>query len=226
MPQPYLPTFSNKRYSVGFQAINDRPALASVIGKCVGIWSYVDNGVGNLFGILLGVDSEATHRVFLTLRKAAKQLEALDAAAIGKRLSDDEKTVYSGIINEYGSLEKQRNKLAHGLFGICPDDEDLLFVIGIDRHVLWQADIIPKLDRGEIPADPHEGLKEHLYVYRLSDLESLHRQMEQLWWDLFYFNGYLRNSQNSLRIAEFQRLVASARPKNPKSRFPSSTEPS
>jgi hypothetical protein len=48
------------------------------------MWSYVDNEVGGLFGILLGIDSEAVHRVFLILRRWSHQKEALDAAAEGK----------------------------------------------------------------------------------------------------------------------------------------------
>jgi hypothetical protein len=53
-PQPYLPTFASKRYSVGFEALSERPAFAEKIGRCMGIWSYVDNELGSLFGILIG----------------------------------------------------------------------------------------------------------------------------------------------------------------------------
>jgi hypothetical protein len=132
-------------------------------------------------------DSEAVHRVFLILRRWSHQKEALDAAAEGK-LSNDEMNVYRALIAEYRSLEAQRNKLAHGCFGVCPDDEDLLFVISVNHHVLWQADILPKHLKGNIRVDSHEGLKQHMYVYRISDLQSLYCQMEQLWWDMFYFN--------------------------------------
>jgi len=174
------------------------------------MWSYVDNEVGGLFGILLGIDSEAVHRVFLILRRWSHQKEALDAAAEGK-LSNDEMNVYRALIAEYRSLEAQRNKLAHGCFGVCPDDEDLLFVISVNHHVLWQADILPKHLKGNIRVDSHEGLKQHMYVYRISDLQSLYCQMEQLWWDMFYFNGYLRDPQNSGRVSEFRKLFESPR---------------
>src|SRR4029077_13534686 len=42
------------------------------------------------------------------------------------------------------------------------------------------------ISRG-IRVDSHEGLKQHMYVYRISDLQSLYCQMDQLWWDMFYF---------------------------------------
>ena len=204
-PQPYLPTFAGKRYSVGFEALKERPAFAEKVGQCIGIWSYVDNELGNLFGILITSDSEAAHRVFLVLRRWSHQQEALNAAAEG-RLSGDEMATYKSLLTDYRSLEAQRNDLAHGCFGICPDDEDLLFLINVEHHVRWQADILPKHLKGIVPTDSHQGLKEKMYVYKMKDLEGLHAQMTQLWWDMFYFNGYLRDTKNPRRYAEFRKI--------------------
>jgi hypothetical protein len=212
MFEKYLPRFAGTRYFVGFQALNNRPELLAAIGKCINIWSYVDNELQGLFGVLLGVDSEAMHRVFVFFRRWAQQKEALTAAAKGKNLSSDEILIYTALIADYGRLESHRNRyLAHGCFGVCPDDTDLLFVITVDDHVLWQADILPKHLKGIVPTDPHEGLKEHIYVLTKTDLDTLYLQMEQLWWDLFYFNGYLRAPSEAGRVAEFQKLVNSPR---------------
>jgi len=207
MPQKYLPTFSDKRYFVGFEALKDRPKLASVIGECISTWSYVDNEIGGLFGVLMTTDSPAAHRVFVILRRSANQLEALAVGAEGK-LSSNEMVVYKALITEYGELEAERNRLAHSCFGTCPDDENLLFTINVKHHVLWQAEVLPKLSKGDCSGDSHAGLKEQMYVYRLSDLETIHRRMEQLWWDMFYFNGYLREPTNPGRVAEFKRLLS------------------
>jgi hypothetical protein len=35
-------------------------------------------------------------------------------------------------------------------------------------------------------------------------LERLHAEMEEQWWDMFYFNGYLRQRNDHRRVAEFQ----------------------
>jgi hypothetical protein len=122
MPNPYLPRFHDKKYSVGFEALNSRPKFEAAIGRCIAIWSYVDEALGGLFGILLGTKSDAAPKVFLILRRSTNQLRALDAAAEGA-LSGDELAVYKALMVEYGSLESQRNNLAHGCFGICPDEE-------------------------------------------------------------------------------------------------------
>jgi hypothetical protein len=209
MPQPFLPTFENKRYAVGANYIIERPKFAAAICHCISLWSYVDNEIGGLFGILLGTNSPGAYRVFLALHRWANQRQALRAAADGV-LSGNELATYKALLTEYGSMEKQRNELAHGCFGICPDDEELLFVINVEHHVLWQADIIPRLASLQPIPDPHQGLKDKMYVYRLDDLNRLHSQMEQLWYDIFYFNGYLREPTNPHRIVEFQRVLNSS----------------
>lgn len=79
--QPYLSTFEHLQYTVGALVLNDRSELTSAIGRCIAIWGQADNEMGNLFGILLGSDSEAALEVFLTLRRFANQREALKSAA-------------------------------------------------------------------------------------------------------------------------------------------------
>jgi hypothetical protein len=207
MPLPYVPTFSDKQYYVGLEAINERPAFAEMIGRCISSWSYVDNEIEGLFGILLGTESEAAHRVFLVLRRGAYQSKALKAAAEAK-LSGNEMALCQKVMADYESLGLQRHTLAHSCFGICPDDDSLLFVIKVEHHVIWQADILPKLTKGIIPADSHEGLKQKMFVYKLSELEELYIRIKQFWFDLFYFNGYLRDRSNSGRQAEFAKLLA------------------
>jgi len=210
MPQPYLPTFKDKRYHVGFNGLKARPKFQAAIGRIITLWSYVDNELGGLFGVLLKTDSEAAYRVFLVLRRWSNQRQALDAAAQAA-LTGDELLTYRALIVEYGSLEAQRNNVAHGCFGNCPDDDDLLFMVKIEHHVIWQAEILPRLIAGKIVPDPHQGLIENMWVYRMSDLERLENQMEQLWWDMFHFNSYLRQPNAPGRAAEFRTLYDSPR---------------
>jgi len=123
MPQPYLPAFSTRPYSVGFEALKERPNFAAAIGRCINIWSYVDNELGNLFGILLSTNSDAAYRVFSILRRWTNQREALNGAADGRLIGED-RNIYEALLSEYTSLEKQRNDLGHTcLLGAISHDE-------------------------------------------------------------------------------------------------------
>lgn len=73
--------------------------------------------------------------------------------------------------------------------------------------MLWQTDILSKHKRKLPIAEPHRGLQERLTVYRLKDLESLRSNIERLWWDLFYFNGYLRQMAESSEGQWLERLA-------------------
>ena len=203
--QPFLPAFSHLKYSVGALLPKERPELCAEIGKSIAIWSQVDNEMGNLFGILLGTDSDAALEVFLTLRRASNQVEALCAAAKFK-LTGEQLLTFEAMIFVYASLEKQRNSLAHGCFGICPDDTSILFWIEVKDHVHFQTETLSREARGDFATDRHERLKKNMYVYRLQDLQGLYEEMEQFWWVAFYFNGYLREIENSNRITEFNQL--------------------
>jgi hypothetical protein len=208
--QRYLPTFKHKTYAVGANTLAQRPEFLQAIGMCIATWSYVDNEVSGLFGILLTTGSEAAHRVFQLLRRWSHQRDALRAAAQG-RLKGDAATMFRVVIDEYCALEGERNFLAHSCFGTCDEDKDLLFAIGVDHHVLWQADVLPKHFAGIPVPDPHEGLKKDLFVYRMRDFQQLHKRIDFLLWDLFHLNAHLRNPAHAGVTSEFRKRFGSVR---------------
>jgi hypothetical protein len=161
--------------------------------------------MGNLFGLLLGTESDAALQVFLSLRRFSNQRDALNAAAT-HRLKGQDLAAFNALMLVYQSLEAERNDLSHGCFGICFEDPTILFWIHVKDHVWFQAEALSKESRSEIAEDRHVRLKEKMYVYRLSDLENIYEQMEEFWWAGFYFNGYLRDPTNSGRQKEFHRL--------------------
>lgn len=146
--QPFLPSFAHLDYAVGALVLNDRPELCAAIGRCIAIWAQADNEMGHLFSILLGTESDAALEVFLTLRRAANQRDALKAAAKFK-LVGQELRLFDALMLLYGSLESQRNALAHGCFGVASNDADVLLWIDIRDHVHFQTDILSRLARGE-----------------------------------------------------------------------------
>lgn len=206
--QPYLPTFAHLNYAVGALVLKNRPDLCAAIGKCIAIWGQVDNEMGNLFSLLLGTESDAALEVFLSLRRFSNQRDALSAAA-KHRLQGEELHVFEAILGVYKSLEDERNKLAHGCFGISDDDPDVLFWIEVKNHVHFQTDVLSVEARGVVSEDRHSRLKQNLYVYRRADLDALYSQMEEFWWTAFHLNGYLRDPRHPGRVEEFRQLCTS-----------------
>jgi hypothetical protein len=189
--QPFLPAYTGALYMVGATALEQKSEFARLIGLCMGVWSYVDNEMGTLFGLLLGVQSQAILEVFLTLRRATNQIAALKACA-KHRLTDERALAFEALLIVYNSLETQRNDLAHGCFGLINGVDDALLWIRIEHHVHFIADHIAQEYRGSHREDQHELLKENMFVYKLKDLERLHAEMKDLWMAAFHFNAMLR----------------------------------
>jgi hypothetical protein len=114
--QPFLPTFDGSPYLVGYAALDSKPEFAKLIGLCIALWSYVDNEIGTMFGLVFGVRSQAALEVFLTLRRSSNQQQALAAAAKHK-LTGKNKLAFDALMLVYKSIESQRNDLCHGCFG-------------------------------------------------------------------------------------------------------------
>lgn len=206
--QPFLPAFATLDYAIGAMVLKERPAHCALIGKCIGLWTHVDCEMGNLFSILLGTESEAALSVFLTLRRSSNQREALDAAATPKLLGET-RLIFDALMAAYRSLELQRNALAHGVFGLAGNDEDALLWMELKDYVHFQADVVPRLIKGENLPDPHANLKTKLFVYRLADLEALYLEMEQFWELIWAFNAHLRYETTPLAGMHLRNLRAS-----------------
>ena len=209
MPQPYLPNFKHKKYAISMHSIYRRPQFEAAIGRSIALWSHVDSQVGQLFALLIGVESEATHRVYLLLRRWSNQRQSLEEAARGS-LSGDPHNVFLALMAEYSILERQRNDLSHGVFGACPDDETFLFMIKIEDHVLWRTDNLEKVEDGAFKPVNRDDLEKCLWVYRLSDFERMHEQMGRLLQGMSHFNAYLTNPKYAGPNALFHRLLSSA----------------
>lgn len=203
--QPFLPTFSHLQYAVGARVLKERPNLASAIGRCIALWSQVDNEMGVLFGIFLGTETDAAMEVFLTLRRSSNQIEALKAAS-KYFLNEEEKEYFEIMMRLYKSLEAQRNSLAHGCYGTAANDPDVLLWIEVKHHVHFQSEVLTNYKKGSHMQDPHERLKENMFVYRIEDLNTLENEMDQFWEASLYFNVYLRDKSGKSKSNHWERI--------------------
>ena len=189
--QPYLPTHAKLTYAIGAGQINERPDFVAAIGRCVAFWSFVEHQMAILFGVILKADNEAAIAVFAKLRRSSHQREAIEAAS---RVALDDKTnrLLSAIMAYQRSVEKERNDLVHGHWGIFPDRADLAAWIAGDDHSAWNTKVLTSEDRGVYIG--HDDLRKKLCVYSIKDLDDLFMRMNELWTIIFDFVGYVRGS--------------------------------
>jgi hypothetical protein len=205
--QPFLPTYQNESYSVGHLSIKERPEFARLIAECIGVWSYVDNEMGTMLGLLLGSHSEAMIDVFLSLRRSSSQREALSTAAKHSlKRNEDAMLAFGAVMNVYKSLESQRNDLARGLFGHMAKFPDVILWIEIKHHIHFITDTLSKESKGIFSSDRHGLLKQNLFVYKLSDVQALHKEISDFWFAPLHFNGWLRQPGTPLGEGQFQQL--------------------
>ena len=76
-----------------------------------------------------------------SLRRWSNQRQALDVAAQAALTGEPLKT-YGALVLRYNALEAERNDLGHGCFGVCPDDQDLLFMIKVEHHIVCQVRVV------------------------------------------------------------------------------------
>lgn len=194
MPRkPYLPAYASCRYAIGISQINERPKFVEAIGRCITSWSFVEHHLALLFGVILKAENDAAVAVFSALRRRGNQRDAINTAA---RHSLDDKTrrLLGGVLAAMQSVEKERNSLVHGQWGIFPDREDIVAWIPSDRHATWNTKVLTSEDKG-IHLD-HEGLKKALYVYNMQDIDDIFFQINEAWAILFDFTVYVRRSKS------------------------------
>jgi hypothetical protein len=209
--QPYLPNYQQVRYAIGALEIRNNTAFCELIGKCIALWSFVDNEMGGLFGILVGSDSAASMEVFMTLRRSTNQREAIEAAARHALDDDRERDALAALLGIYKGLEAERNNLAHGCWGFAPDNPEIMFWMDSKDHLHRNMTILNKFKNGNFESDVHRPIKERLFVYKMKDIELIHQEFEDFWWSLFYLNGYLRERENPGRVREFNEIYSKPR---------------
>lgn len=123
MPQPLSRV--NPRASViignaGHRALSERPALAVLAMEAIGSFSNVESFLLRLFVRLFGGNSTLAARIYLALDGRGPKSAALNEAIAhmdDPRLAE----LTRAIIAISKSNQKERDKLAHNVWGISPD---------------------------------------------------------------------------------------------------------
>jgi hypothetical protein len=205
--QPFLPTYKDKKLVFGPAHIQRKPSIAAAVGRCIMLWSYVEWQMAMLLAAVMKADSEASIAIFLTLRNARVQRDVLIAAA-DMTLSEDNRETFDAIMLLYGGLQAQRADIAHGIFGHVEVDNDAIIPWIETKNISnsWiQAFHKPKREDGSPKVDAQAEQKRLSFIYKISDLEQLEKEMHELWGIAFSFTNQLRWPGNELATEAFEK---------------------
>lgn len=174
-------------FGIGPGCLAQRPHLAGLIGQCIAMWNDAELQMALSLGAILKVNSDAAVALYLAIRTSRTQRDAMSAVA-RLLLSKEDLEVFEAVLSVYGSLEKQRNALAHGLFGVADDLPDAVLWSDIQDHANFLINLYNKEYQNVSVADPHEKLRRDMYVYTKSDLQELLGQLVELQRAVFYFH--------------------------------------
>jgi len=141
--------------------------------------------MGLTLGALLGSKSEAAVALFLSIRNARAQKEAVSAAA-NVSISGEHLDALEAVLSLYSSIGKQRHELAHGIFGFSDELPDAVLWIESQKMSHFLIESYHKEKNNIQTSDPHGRLKSNLFVYRRKDLLESLDYLNQLWWATFY----------------------------------------
>jgi hypothetical protein len=202
--QPFLPRYAAAPYEIGPGSLDARPELAALIGRCIGLWSEVELRMALIMAALLKANTEPAVALYLSIKNARVQKDALRAVA-ATTLNDDERLTFSAVLNVFGSIESERDALAHGIFGVSAEIPDgVLWSTTSDQASFLVKEVRSRMAKDGWTATPDANLRKSLFVYRKSDLELLYENIDRLDNMLFKLLIYLLGPD--LNAGEYRQL--------------------
>jgi len=140
----------------------------------------------------MGTKIPAAAAVFGSLRSSRAQQDALNAAA-EVSLEKHDLELFAAHMARRSSLEKERNDLAHGCYGVC---------VQIPDHIVWVAQM-DYLTFSAGGAEAQNFLKKQ-FVYELGTLERIAQEITEFYNQLGSFRGYLWSRRDAVNGTVFR----------------------
>lgn len=127
--KPLWKAYPNAKATFGVGYIEDRPAAAAIVGRIITSWADIEVECARLLAEIMGTKIPAAAAVFGSLRSSRAQHDAL-AAAAEVVLHERDLELFAAYMARRASIEKERNDLAHGCYGVS---------VAIPDHIVWIA---------------------------------------------------------------------------------------
>lgn len=194
--KPLMRTCSKAKVTFGVGYIEDRPRAASIVGRVITSWADIEVECARLLAELMGTNIPVSAAVFGSLKSSRAQHDALEAAA-AVSLDERDYELFSAHMARRSSLEKERNDLAHGCFGVS---------VALPDSVVWvsQADYLDFTASYRHDPKALDKFREKQFIYELGTLERISQEIEEFYNQLGFFRGYLFARCSGLEGLQFR----------------------
>ena len=166
MPQP-IPDGRDVSLDFRPHALLQRPKLAPYIGAILMHWNEIESHMGIFLAALLGAEARTVMSVFLALQTDGGRKTTIDTVT-KLRLSAADLARFKDIQKNVGGRYSERNKAAHGAWGISPHYPDDLVWYDPRETVEAFPDIMRAELRSEVAARMKE-VNENVRIYNEKD---------------------------------------------------------
>jgi hypothetical protein len=179
MPHPYISVrpHGGGRCELEPGIINKYPALAAQIGLVASNWAYVDALVQLILVAMLGARAELVAPLYRAIQSDRSRDEIVDEVA-KQELSGIDLRLFRALLKLSKSPNKQRNAVAHGIWGITDDIDDAVVMLNPLDWLEIGADSEAAL--ANLALAPTKKIPEHLMVYRANDFDSLNAEIKRI----------------------------------------------
>jgi hypothetical protein len=144
---------------------------AAVLGQVVTAFSLIEGVVGGIYGMLRHQTIEQGIEELQALPTNARRVQAVRQAMTNcPSLAADPS--HDDLMKNVLSYSERRNRIAHGLWGVHPNQQDVLYRLPVKKWINYIATVVSSGTDGTSNAKIDE-LKTYLETYNLAELSSL-----------------------------------------------------
>jgi hypothetical protein len=201
MPHPLYYEGEDATVIFGVDALDEKRDLAVKLAKVIGAWAQVEYEMGNLISRLIQAKRPEDIADFASLTTAGKIFERLLSTAEAKVTNPDYLRLFQAIVEMARSAYKERNAVAHGIWGKSNKAPNGLIRSGRRDGIAFWLGLSDAVDK---ESHMKEGRKK-VFVYEDKCFDSIIERMWQLYGH-FGRLGFLVNPNQAIRNEMFSML--------------------
>jgi hypothetical protein len=127
MPQPLSKVCPKATVSLHLEHSTNKPELAVLVSGVFARWAWIEHSISVLLLHILGAEAKPALAMFSVLNGQRLQMSAVRAAAKAA-LPPDQFEIFAAVMSVIECVQKDRNRLAHWIWGSCPELPDSLLL--------------------------------------------------------------------------------------------------